>query len=159
MESILWTILYGWVEFRGAKFFSRKFFRDENSSSWHRWVDWEYPAKCTVDCSPESDAARFRKLCEKFRSEINAENVSNKMLVTAAVGIGKDKIYPDPGNAGHTVPSYNPKHLTDYLDFVNLMSYDMHGHWDSETGHQVSDILKIREMKNFIGSSTQDIIR
>ena len=101
-------------------------------------LDWEYPAKCSVNCSPEGDAARFRTLCERFRSEIDAENVgpANKMLVTAAVGIGQDKIYPDPNNAGHTVPSYDPKHMTDYLDFVNLMSYDMHGHWESETGHQ-----------------------
>ena len=26
--------------------------------------------------------------------------------------------------------------MTEYLDFVNLMSYDMHGSWESETGHQ-----------------------
>ena len=106
-------------------------------------LDWEYPAKCSVNCSPEGDAARFRTLCERFRSEIDAENVSsaNRLLITAAVGIGKDKIYPDPNNPGHTVPSYDPKHLTDFLDFVNLMSYDMHGHWESETGHQVRNFL------------------
>ena len=25
--------------------------------------------------------------------------------------------------------------MTDYLDFINLLAYDMHGSWESETGH------------------------
>ena len=69
-------------------------------------LDWEYPAKCSTNCSPDSDAARFRRLCELYRGRINAENTSNKFLLTAAVGIGRDKIY-DFDNSG--TPSYMPK--------------------------------------------------
>ena len=55
-------------------------------------LDWEYPAKCSVNCSPASDAERFKKLCEVFRREINKENRADKMLLSAAVGIGWDKV-------------------------------------------------------------------
>lgn len=96
-------------------------------------LDWEYPAKCSTDCSPASDAEGFRRLCEVYRQKINSENTSDKFLLSAAVGIGRDKVYDWQGESG--TPSYEPKHLTDHLDFVNLMSYDMHGHWECETGH------------------------
>ena len=95
-------------------------------------LDWEYPAKCSVDCSPEGDYYRFGKLIELYRARINAENTTNKFLLTAAVGIGQDKIYDRDGSG---LPSYNPKQLTDNLDMVNLMMYDMHGHWEDKTGH------------------------
>jgi len=94
-------------------------------------LDWEYPAKCSTNCSPEGDAARFRRLCELYRARINSSDPS--FLLTAAVGIGRDKIYDHDGSG---VPSYSPKSLTDNLDMVNLMVYDMHGHWEDATGHQ-----------------------
>merc|ERR1719197_807154 len=98
-------------------------------------LDWEYPAKCSVNCSPSSDADRFKKLCEVFRREINAEAAADKMLLSAAVGIGWDKVLLKEDEE-YPLPSYDPKHMTDHLDFVNLMSYDMHGHWEANTGHQ-----------------------
>lgn len=96
-------------------------------------LDWEYPAKCSVDCSPSSDAARFRRLVELYRNRINSENTITPFMLTAAVGIGRDKIYDFDGEQGD--PSYSPKHLTDHLDMVNLMMYDTHGHWEDKTGH------------------------
>ena len=95
-------------------------------------LDWEYPGYCkwADSCSVESDVSRFQVLLERFRDAIEAEevNATDKMLLSAAVGISKNKIYGDN-------LTYNPEHLTDNLDFVNLMAYDMHGSWESETGH------------------------
>ena len=79
-------------------------------------LDWEYPAYCPSPekCSPESDAARFRLLCEKFRKEIDIEDVNpaHKMLLTGAVSAGKDKIDQDESSLSQPVPAYNPKHMT-----------------------------------------------
>jgi chitinase len=52
-------------------------------------------------------------------------------MLTAAVGIGRDKIY----TINDAVPAYDPAHLSHYVDYINLMAYDIHGHWDDKTGH------------------------
>ena len=38
-------------------------------------------------------------------------------------------------DSSQPVPSYEPKHMTDNVDFVNLLTYGMHGSWESQTGH------------------------
>ena len=79
-------------------------------------LDWEYPAYCPSPekCSTESDAVRFRLLCEKFREEIDIEDVNpaHKMLLTGAVSAGKDKIDQDESSLSQPVPAYDPKHMT-----------------------------------------------
>ena len=47
------------------------------------------------------------------------------MLVTAAVSASISVI-----DAGYDVPV-----LAQYLDYLNIMSYDFHGSWESVTGH------------------------
>ena len=49
----------------------------------------------------------------------------HNMLVTAAVSASQTII-----DAGYDVPV-----LAQYLDYLNLMSYDFHGSWESVTGH------------------------
>ena len=82
-------------------------------------LDWEYPAYCPSPekCSPESDAIRFRLLCEKFRAEIDIEDVSqaHKMLLTGAVSAGKDKV--DGRSSSQPIPAYDPKHMTRVIHF------------------------------------------
>ena len=79
-------------------------------------LNWQYPAYCPWEgrCSPEGDAERFRVLCEKFRTEIDNEDVSpdRKMLLSAAAGVGQNKIYQDENSTIQLVPSYEPKHMT-----------------------------------------------
>ncbi|XP_048448809.1 acidic mammalian chitinase-like, partial [Rhincodon typus] len=50
---------------------------------------------------------------------------SAKLLITAAVAAGKDKIDA----------SYEVSKISKYLDFISVMTYDFHGHWDTVTGH------------------------
>ncbi|CBY12903.1 unnamed protein product [Oikopleura dioica] len=92
-------------------------------------LDWEYPAKETVDVSPQKDYERFQRMVEIVREEVNRVP---GFLLTAAVGIGVDKIYHGPDGEN---PSYNVKNLSDNLDMINLMAYDIHGHWEDKTGH------------------------
>jgi chitinase len=46
-------------------------------------------------------------------------------LLTAAVSPSKKVI-----DEGYNVPLLN-----EYLDHINVMTYDFYGHWDKQTGH------------------------
>ncbi|CAG8674377.1 3788_t:CDS:2, partial [Cetraspora pellucida] len=86
-------------------------------------IDWEYP-------STESDADNYVELCKEFRHELDkyAEKIGEKIpfLLTAAVPCEPD------------VYKKRLKDMSKYLDFFNLMSYDMAGSWSSVTGHQAN---------------------
>jgi len=104
-------------------------------------LDWEYPAKCTIDCSVGDDYDHFKDLYVQLRNDIDNHPAFNGMMLTAAVGIGIDKIYETEGAVGGpfgeiTPPSYDVPHLSAHVDWINLMTYDMHGHWEDKTMHQ-----------------------
>lgn len=85
-------------------------------------LDWEYPVACGIECGRPEDNANFTALLAEFRRQLNA--VRPGLLLTVAVGAGVDKIrVTDPG-------AYHQ-----YLDFINVMTYDFHGAWDPKTNH------------------------
>ena len=85
-------------------------------------LDWEYPVACGLSCGAPEDNANFTALLAEFRRQLNA--VRPGLLLTVAVGAGIDKIrVTDPG-------SYHQ-----YLDFINVMTYDFHGAFDPITNH------------------------
>jgi len=49
---------------------------------------------------------------------------NTKLLLTAAVGVG-----PSTVEVAYDIPAMN-----EYLDFIGLMTYDLHGYWDAITG-------------------------
>ncbi|CAG8778690.1 28145_t:CDS:2 [Gigaspora margarita] len=87
-------------------------------------IDWEYP-------STESDANNYVTLCKEFRHEMDkyAEKIGeqNPFLLTVAVPCGPDQY-----------KKLCLKDMSKYLDFFNLMSYDMSGSWSSVVGHQAN---------------------
>ncbi|KAM7354055.1 chitinase 10 [Cochliomyia hominivorax] len=86
-------------------------------------LDWEYPVCWQVDCSKGSSAekagfaALVRELSEVFKPK--------GLLLSAAVSPSKKVI-----DAGYDVPT-----LSRYFDWIAVMTYDFHGHWDKQTGH------------------------
>lgn len=98
-------------------------------------LDWEYP--CQRGGS-SVDKKNFATLLKEFRE--NAEFKSKGYLLTAAVGATKDKIEK----------SYDVPALNQYLDFINVMSYDYNGPWEgtTKTGHNAP----IQSVKSSISS-------
>lgn len=85
-------------------------------------LDWEYPAACGLSCGTPEDNANFTALLAEFRSQLNA--VRPGLLLTIAAGAGIDKIRVT-----------NPAAYHQYLDYINVMTYDFHGTWDAQTNH------------------------
>ncbi|MET9959033.1 glycosyl hydrolase family 18 protein [Streptomyces sp. NPDC006326] len=96
-------------------------------------IDWEYPGSpgghLGNHYAPE-DKANFTLLLKEFREQLDAYGAANggkKYLLTAALPAGQDKIkYIETNKIGA------------YLDYANIMTYDMHGAWDGDgpTYHQ-----------------------
>ncbi|GJP74269.1 hypothetical protein CLOP_g4879, partial [Closterium sp. NIES-67] len=81
-------------------------------------IDWEYPT---------GQIALFSALLTDFRAAIESEAAASgkpKLLLTAAVSC-----YEPTVTQAYDVPTLNKT-----LDFVNIMTYDIHGSWELKTG-------------------------
>lgn len=89
-------------------------------------LDWEYPGQIKRGGRPQ-DKRNFVLLVKELKEAFNSEtrDVNKRLLLTAAVAAGKSNI--DPG--------YDVPELSKYLDFISLMTYDLHGSWETKTGH------------------------
>lgn len=90
-------------------------------------IDWEYPggggmAYNTVDVV--NDKRNFTLLMAEFRAQLNAQGTldGRRYALTAAIGAGPDKI-----------AQTEPAQYGQYMDWVNVMTYDFHGAWETTT--------------------------
>uniref|UniRef100_A0A1A9WKD4 chitinase n=1 Tax=Glossina brevipalpis TaxID=37001 RepID=A0A1A9WKD4_9MUSC len=102
-------------------------------------LDWEYPVCWQVDCSKGSKTekasfvALVRELHEAFKPRF--------LLLSAAVSPSKMVI-----DTGYDVPI-----LAHYFDWISVMTYDFHGHWDKKTGH-VAPLYSMTGDNNYNGN-------
>ncbi|MBZ9625569.1 hypothetical protein G9F71_022330 [Clostridium sp. FP2] len=99
-------------------------------------IDWEYPGidrKADLNdqydkgCpgGPE-DKVNYTLLLQDIRAAYNANGLSGKMLTVAAAA-GYDKM-----------ALVEPSKYEKYLDYMNVMTYDIHGAWELTTNHQAA---------------------
>ena len=86
-------------------------------------IDWEYPVCCGLvgNTNRPEDKQNYTALLAEFRSQLDAVNPD--LLLTIAAPAGP-----------HNIVNYEVEQLPQYLDFINVMTYDLHGAWDSHTG-------------------------
>lgn len=77
-------------------------------------IDWEFPASST-------DQANYLAMLKEFRTQLNAINPAYVLTSTAPAGSWAWQ-YMDMGAAA------------EYLDFINVMTYDFDGPWSDTTG-------------------------
>ena len=88
-------------------------------------IDWEYPASAdghTGNDYSTADTANYTALLGEFRSELDAygNSIGKHYLLTAALPSGQDKI-----------ALIQPAAIANYLDYGDVMTYDMNGAWET----------------------------
>ena len=92
-------------------------------------VDWEYPA---------NDKDNFVSLLTDLKNELSANN----LILSIAVAAGKwmsDQAYDIP-------------RVQAQVDFINLMTYDLHTSWERVTGHNAplfDDVLSVQSCVDY----------
>jgi len=86
-------------------------------------LDWEYPSCWQTECKEEryKDKAAFTAWVKELSDAFKPRG----LLLSAAVSPSKTIM-----DVGYDVPA-----ISQYLDWINVMTYDYHGQWDKKTGH------------------------
>jgi chitinase len=97
-------------------------------------IDWEYPGVLghVGNHFGAQDTANYTLLLQEFRNELNSygASVGKHFQLTAAVPSGQDKIALIQTNQ-----------IGNYLDYANVMTYDMHGAWETTGPTNLQDPL------------------
>ncbi|MFN5895552.1 MAG: glycosyl hydrolase family 18 protein, partial [Dolichospermum sp.] len=94
-------------------------------------IDWEYPQA--------NEDNNYIQLLAQLRTQINqaSQNDGKQYLLTTALsGSPYQLSASDYGGNPYDFSPQDLKATSDYVDFINVMSYDYHGPWENTTNHQ-----------------------
>lgn len=106
-------------------------------------IDWEHPGGsndgerlpesdidqgCPIWGTPKEDTENFAALVKELRETLDETYGAGEKLVTACAS----------ASTGWTLPNQDWVAAEPYLDFINIMTYDLAGDWDGITGHAAS---------------------
>ncbi|KAJ1795706.1 hypothetical protein LPJ59_004192 [Coemansia sp. RSA 2399] len=93
-------------------------------------IDWEYPGRLGNTCNEydaANDAPNFLVFLKDLRARFDSTfDSKRKKLITLAV-----RVQPFDISSG---PMDNVSEFAKYVDYANIMAYDIDGPWNSETG-------------------------
>jgi len=89
-------------------------------------IDWEYPVSggLTTNTRRPEDKHNFTLLLQKLREKLNSRGVIDHKSYLLTMAGASGQWYVNNTELGI---------LQQYLDFANIMTYDIHGTWDSFT--------------------------
>jgi GH18 family chitinase len=93
--------------------------------------DWEYPGGGGLDSNAVSsaDGTNYVATLQLVREKLDdlSLETGRRYEISVASAAGSEKI-----------ANFNLSELKNFVDFFNVMTYDFHGTWESETGHQAA---------------------
>ncbi|KAJ1850771.1 hypothetical protein LPJ73_003291, partial [Coemansia sp. RSA 2703] len=92
-------------------------------------IDWEYPGRLGNTCNvfdAQNDTPNFLAFLKDLRHKFDSEFGNHAKLITLAV-----RAQPFDTPSG---PSSDVGEFAKYVDYINIMAYDINGPWNSETG-------------------------
>lgn len=96
-------------------------------------IDWEYPRMSVADIqSDPHDAIHFLAFVKEMRTKLEERSIQTekKYLFTAAIGADQKLL--------DTMAVDGKFEYVDYLDYVNVMTYDMRGSFTKLAGHHTN---------------------
>jgi chitinase len=81
-------------------------------------VDWEFPVVGGLAPGRPEDTANFTAMLAEFRRQLDLERPGLQLSIAS-------------GSSAYAYSKIQLAQLHTYLDHINLMTYDMHGSWDS----------------------------
>lgn len=118
-------------------------------------IDWEYPAGdpdgerwpeddsdegCPIWGTAKEDNENYAALLKEMRERFTNEYGEGAKLITSCAS----------GSTGWTLPCQDWPAFEPYLDFINIMTYDLAGTWDGVTGHASSAALTKSAIAYFV---------
>lgn len=99
-------------------------------------LDWEYPGAIGLPCAPgltcdrPTDKRNFVVLAHELRAAIDAAGAADgkRYLFTIAAATDPRHVLEADGTGAWL------RELAASLDWINLMTYDYHGHWEKDSG-------------------------
>lgn len=87
-------------------------------------IDWEYPGTAghAGNHYAPQDKANYTLLLQEFRNELDSygQSIGKHFQLTAAIPSGQDKL-----------SNIQTDQIGTYLDYADVMTYDMHGSWET----------------------------
>lgn len=125
-------------------------------------VDWEYPGSVrepdhvdnkndegTLNSSP-ADKKNYILLLQDLKAALNKQGEELGRTYELSVAISASKATLEGGT--------DIKALFDTVDFANVMTYDMHGAWDENSGHQAGLYTNPADPSKDAGLSVDDAV-
>jgi chitinase len=84
-------------------------------------IDWEYPVSGGLTSGSADDTENYTLLLLELRNRLDAASAGYELSIAGPGGYDK-------------IANLQPAEIAEIVDFINIMSYDFHGGWESTTG-------------------------